>query len=676
MLKSFLLALLTTLSLTAATFNVATTPELRTALETAATNGEDDTIVLADGTYKTTDDDGGTFIYFSNEANKLTLVGSSSENVILSGDNVAQILNHQSTEDAPMTLEKLSFVDGNNTIGNGGGGGVYTDYSIEVTDCNFTNNRANNGGGFYSSSSTTVTNSIFTDNSAYFSGGGGFYSSSSTTVINSIFTNNSAQTSGGGFYSSSSTTVINSIFTDNSATGYGGGFSSSSKYYTATTVSNSRFTNNSSNFGGGGFYSSSSSSTYSSSSTTVTNSIFTDNSTGNHGGGFYSSSTLVSNSVIINNSAAYNGGGFYGRDTKATNLLLTNNSSGIYMTTGENNIIANSIFKDNNTSDINGNSSVIISNLENNYLDTSKVTVSNFKKNNIFYGVNLGFVDEANGDYNLTAVSDLIDAGTTAITGLTLPTTDLNGNVRVIGGNIDIGPYEFSTTKPALSNFTYAGIAKELSELTFSVDYVLADGRTLDSMKYDYLNNGTWTTDNTYTFDTAGTYTINAKVTDSENEFSTVSLSLTVAPLPFADMTDEQKLVIAIDPAYYDEIVAIIESSKDTSNTSGYELGKYDGKTYVQDNLAEFNLVSKPTIEVTPTTLATLDIGWTLASTPFEITDMSVFDTVNLVWIFNNTTNSWSAYSSDADIIAAIYSTDSIGAITTIPAGSGIWVLK
>ncbi len=39
-----------------ATFNVSTTPELRTALETAATNGEDDTITLADGTYKTIDD--------------------------------------------------------------------------------------------------------------------------------------------------------------------------------------------------------------------------------------------------------------------------------------------------------------------------------------------------------------------------------------------------------------------------------------------------------------------------------------------------------------------------------------------------------------------------------------------------------------------------------------------
>jgi len=86
--KILLLLTASTLTLFAHTFNVSTTPELRTALNTAATNGEDDTIILADGTYKTTDDGGGTFIYFSNEANNLTLKGSSSANVILSGDNL------------------------------------------------------------------------------------------------------------------------------------------------------------------------------------------------------------------------------------------------------------------------------------------------------------------------------------------------------------------------------------------------------------------------------------------------------------------------------------------------------------------------------------------------------------------------------------------------------------
>ncbi|MEA1920741.1 MAG: hypothetical protein U9N52_12940, partial [Campylobacterota bacterium] len=149
-------------SLFGATFNVSTTPELRQALLDAAQNGQDDTIVLADGTYKTTDDGQGTFIFLDNEDYNLTLKGSSAENVILSGESQHQIFNHNSTENAPLALEKLSFVDGNNTEGSGGG--VYTDYSIEVTDCKFTNNSAGSiGGGFYSSYSSsatvTVTNS-------------------------------------------------------------------------------------------------------------------------------------------------------------------------------------------------------------------------------------------------------------------------------------------------------------------------------------------------------------------------------------------------------------------------------------------------------------------------------------------------------------------------------------
>ena len=49
----------------AATFNVSTTPELRQALVDAAQNGQEDTIILADGTYATTDDGGGTFTFLA-----------------------------------------------------------------------------------------------------------------------------------------------------------------------------------------------------------------------------------------------------------------------------------------------------------------------------------------------------------------------------------------------------------------------------------------------------------------------------------------------------------------------------------------------------------------------------------------------------------------------------------
>jgi len=39
-------------------------------------------------------------------------------------------------------------------------------------------------------------------------------------------------------------------------------------------------------------------------------------------------------------------------------------------------------------------------------------------------------------------------------------------------------------------------------------------------------------------------------------------------------MTDEQKLVKAIDPAYYSDIIAIIDAEKSASHTSGVTTGE------------------------------------------------------------------------------------------------------
>ena len=63
MKKALILSIIFSISifcthLQAATFNVSTTLGLREALILAAGNGEADTIVLADGTYATTDDGG------------------------------------------------------------------------------------------------------------------------------------------------------------------------------------------------------------------------------------------------------------------------------------------------------------------------------------------------------------------------------------------------------------------------------------------------------------------------------------------------------------------------------------------------------------------------------------------------------------------------------------------
>ena len=100
------------------------------------------------------------------------------------------------------------------------------------------------------------------------------------------------------------------------------------------------------------------------------------------------------------------------------------------------------------------------------------------------------------------------------------------------------------------------------------------------------------------------------------------------------------------------------------------------GKQYVQANLTEFGLVAKSDIEITATNLASLSTGWTLVSTPFTITDLSIFDSASVVWVYNNTTASWSAYSSNATMRQKIIDNTSVSLLTSIPAGSGVWVQK
>ena len=91
------------------TFNVSTTAEFRTALENAALNSQEDTIRLASGVYKTTDDGVGSFSFSDTEEFNLTIQGASNALVILDGNNTDTVINLQNTKNITIKLKNITI---------------------------------------------------------------------------------------------------------------------------------------------------------------------------------------------------------------------------------------------------------------------------------------------------------------------------------------------------------------------------------------------------------------------------------------------------------------------------------------------------------------------------------------------------------------------------------------
>ncbi|WP_116591117.1 right-handed parallel beta-helix repeat-containing protein [Methanobrevibacter thaueri] len=194
-----------------------------------------------------------------------------------------------------------------------------------VTNCNFTNNKATNGNGgaILFASKGNVTNCNFTNNSAYY--GGAVYFLDTGEVTNCNFTNNSATYGGGAIRFSSAGTVTNCNFTNNSAS-YGGAI----RFNGEGTVTNCNFTNNTAGDWGGAVYFSWET------SGEVINCNFTNNSAP-LGGAIYfqtDSNGNVTNCNFINNNATRNGGAIIMSLGTVTNCNFTGNnattSSAIY----------------------------------------------------------------------------------------------------------------------------------------------------------------------------------------------------------------------------------------------------------------------------------------------------------------------------------------------------------
>jgi hypothetical protein len=76
---------------------------------------------------------------------------------------------------------------------------------------------------------------------------------------------------------------------------------------------------------------------------------------------------------------------------------------------------------------------------------------------------------------------------------------------------------------------------------------------------------------------------------------------------------------------------------------------------------------------VNETYINSLDSGWTLLGSSAEISDMSIFNSVLLVWSYDSDNSSWSLYSSYSLPQSVI---DNFNILSSIPANQGFWIYK
>lgn len=313
------------------------------------------------------------------------------------------------------------------------GGGLFSDSGdLIISESTFTNNQSRgisnaNGGaiaienGSLDLSSTTITN-----NSAYF--GGVIYAryGSQASITNTDFTENQANY-GGGIYNlvTGQTLILDQVtFTRNTAAEDGGGIHNRAQ----SAITNAQFLGNSATNGGG-------MSNLVNDLTTLENAVFVGNQASEDGGGLYikindEDSLTLAHGVFVQNQAGSEGGGLY--------------NYGVCCTPANNVIAANSIFWGNSTQiesylDI---PVVRFCDVQGGYPDGSAI----LDANPLFAqapdpgtdGV-WGTGDDDYGDLRPTYASPVIDAGRNADCTLTL---DLDGNPRLFGPRVDLGPYE------------------------------------------------------------------------------------------------------------------------------------------------------------------------------------------------------------------------------------------
>ncbi len=240
-------------------FNVNNTKSFREALEYSSYNGEDDTIILDKGTYLTTSDKKGTFLFSDKEMHGLTITsknGLKAKDVILDGGNKDRVLRIDKGKIKNIYIKNISIINGNSSGGSGiklnrvrtkegitfeniifknniakkSGGAIFdkskafkkAKTSVTIKNCLFENNKANSAGALYTDGyfHLKIINSTFKSNSALKEGGAiVIHANYGVEFDNCLFEKNIAVRKGGAIYNDKDNlSIYNSKFIKNEAT--------------------------------------------------------------------------------------------------------------------------------------------------------------------------------------------------------------------------------------------------------------------------------------------------------------------------------------------------------------------------------------------------------------------------------------------------------------------------
>ena len=542
-------------ALTAETFNVSNVPDLRNAFLNASTNHQHDTIILAKGTYKTTEDGFGPFDFLDNEAYDLTIQaesGLTAEDVILDGDKTDTVL---------ISNGGRTFFLKNLTITQGKEHGVFSWQDVEIDRCEIHHNgdkinEEDYHGGGIAVKVLKLTNSDVSYNMSGRRGGGidiiGFDGFDYSFIDNSYIHHNESDGWGGGINTVGHLTITNSRISSNIAHGRGGGIRINSGL-THINISYSRIDHNkailsgaccSEKVGGAAIY----------------------------GGVKIDKSRIDHNEVV--KSSPESVAGIVG-DSKITNTIIDHNIHGLAVSLGYNSIFINNTVADNtmpggsannfsqhvvylmgeilNNIFYNNYAGVFIGNKSsfyNNYYDKNNMDDDGgeiYFKHNKQPGdgpVNFG------SEYQLKADNPVvINTGLNPDSAefeevydrfnlpnhhypLILPylKADYTNDVRVAGGTIDMGAYEYSAPHADAGSDKRAQVNKP----------ILIEGKGTGSIvSYKWEKDGNLLSDKAsfeYTPDTIGIDTLTLTVTNCEGVTNTDTIKVTVSEFPPFDV--------------------------------------------------------------------------------------------------------------------------------------------